>query len=238
METRHWRIGELATVTGLTARTLRHFEDIGLLPPIHRSASGHRRYDDDDVRRLYRIVALRELGVPLLEIARALDEEPDLTAVVRRQLTRVDTRITDARRLRRLLTGLLRQAPLPSATQLIEVMETMTQPSGFTPEQLARLRERHDPDRVSGWRATLSDLAGELHACLSEGVDPADSRVQELAGRWSTLTREMAGDDITVLSSMYAKLDGLGAARATKGLVDDEIWEYVKRAFAIRAALP
>ncbi|NAS23553.1 MerR family transcriptional regulator [Herbidospora sp. NEAU-GS84] len=237
MEIRHWRIGELTAVTGLTARALRHFEDIGLLPPIERSASGHRRYGEEDVRRLYRIVAMRELGIPLPEIARALDEEPDLAPMVREQLARVETRIADAQRLRRLLAGLLRLAPLPSAGQLIEVMKTMTQSSGFSPEQLARLRRRHDSDKLATWRSALADVVEELRACVAEEVDPADPRVQELAGRWSAVARDIAGGDLSVLSSMYAKLDAQGAAQATKGLVDEEVWEYVKRAFAIASAL-
>ncbi len=46
-------------------RTLHHYDQVGLLCPSARTLSGHRLYDERDVRRLYRIVALRELGLPL-----------------------------------------------------------------------------------------------------------------------------------------------------------------------------
>jgi hypothetical protein len=59
---RRWKTGELAAATGVTVRTLRHFDQIGLLCPAERSAAGHRVYTPDDVRRLYRILALRELS--------------------------------------------------------------------------------------------------------------------------------------------------------------------------------
>jgi DNA-binding transcriptional MerR regulator len=56
------RIGEVAAATGLTVRTLHHSDEIGLLAPSARSASGYRLYADDDVRRLYRTVAFRRLA--------------------------------------------------------------------------------------------------------------------------------------------------------------------------------
>ncbi len=71
---RSWRVGELAGATGLTVRTLHHYDDIGLLTPSTRSEGGHRLYDEVDVQRLYRIRLLRRLGLPLDQIAHALDD--------------------------------------------------------------------------------------------------------------------------------------------------------------------
>ncbi|MGH3481002.1 MAG: MerR family transcriptional regulator [Pseudonocardiaceae bacterium] len=56
-----WKVGQLARLTGLTVRTLHHYDQVGLLCPSARTPSGHRLYGDQDVR----IVALRELGLPL-----------------------------------------------------------------------------------------------------------------------------------------------------------------------------
>ena len=70
-----WKIGELARRTGLTVRTLHHYDEIGLLSPAERSDGGHRVYDEADVQRLYRIVSLRSLGFPLDAIAQALDSQ-------------------------------------------------------------------------------------------------------------------------------------------------------------------
>src|SRR5215211_2689605 len=68
------RIGELAKATGLTVRTLHYYDEIGLLVASVRTDAGHRMYADADVERLYRICLLRRLGLPLGEIARALDD--------------------------------------------------------------------------------------------------------------------------------------------------------------------
>jgi MerR family transcriptional regulator, thiopeptide resistance regulator len=60
--------------TGLTARTLRYYEELGLLLPPERLAGGHRVHASDDLRRLYRISLLRQLGLPLSDIARELND--------------------------------------------------------------------------------------------------------------------------------------------------------------------
>jgi DNA-binding transcriptional MerR regulator len=54
-----WSIGELAAATGLTVRTLHHYDEIGLARPSLRTHAGHRRYTATDVRRLHRVLALR-----------------------------------------------------------------------------------------------------------------------------------------------------------------------------------
>src|SRR5215471_16930299 len=69
---RTWKVGALAKATGLTVRTLHHYDNIGLLHPSARLAGGHRLYDADDVARLYRIIRLRQLGFPLSQVAEVL----------------------------------------------------------------------------------------------------------------------------------------------------------------------
>ncbi|WP_155341076.1 MerR family transcriptional regulator [Acrocarpospora corrugata] len=79
---RRWGVGELARATGLTVRALHHYDQIGLLTPRERTPSGHRRYTEHDLRRLYRIRALTALGLSLDEISSVLaDQSDDLTAL-------------------------------------------------------------------------------------------------------------------------------------------------------------
>jgi DNA-binding transcriptional MerR regulator len=71
---RKLQVNEVAKVTGVSVRTLHHYDAIGLLVPRARSASGYRLYDDDDLLRLQQILVGRELGLPLEEIRRSLDD--------------------------------------------------------------------------------------------------------------------------------------------------------------------
>jgi MerR family transcriptional regulator, thiopeptide resistance regulator len=240
VEERTWRVGELATAAGLTVRTLHHFDEIGLVRPAARSPAGHRRYTEADVRRLYRVLALRQLGVPLAEIGEALDGGvDDVEQAVRAQLGQVDAHLVRLRGLRRRLHALLRareEAGEPTIDQLLETMEAMMAASYFTPDQLARLRARHREAGDAGfarWQARWAELAADVQSHVDAGVDPADPAAQETARQWAALMDRMAGGDRSIVSAMYASIDGKGAEAATRGVVTTEVWEYVKRAFAV-----
>jgi DNA-binding transcriptional MerR regulator len=78
-----YKIGELARRTGLTVRTLHHYDSIGLLLPSRRSEAGYRLYAEEDVFRLQQIVSLRQLGFSLREIGECLaDSETSLPRVI------------------------------------------------------------------------------------------------------------------------------------------------------------
>lgn len=146
-EDRTWRVGELTTATGLSVRTLHHYDEIRLLQPVRRTAAGHRLYDEVDVRRLHQILALRGFGLSLGEVARVLDGElGDPRELVRRQLEQVEQQLVAAERLRADLRGVLsglEQEEEPSAEKLIELMEGMTTMTKvFTAEEIAELTER------------------------------------------------------------------------------------------------
>lgn len=73
MEQKDWSIQEISRIAGTTSRTLRHYDDIGLLPPSRIAPNGYRHYDGEALVRLQRILLLRELGLGLPQIAEILD---------------------------------------------------------------------------------------------------------------------------------------------------------------------
>jgi DNA-binding transcriptional MerR regulator len=171
-----WRIGELARETGLTVRTLHHYDQLGLLSPLSRTEGGHRCYTSGDVRRLHRIVALRSLGISLEEIGTLLDGEPDPTGLLRRQLDVVEERIRKASDLRARLLDVLnnlgRNAE-PSARQLLQLIEeTVAMNEPMTPEQFAELKEELERQ--------VRDLGDEDFAALSQKREDA----------WNALSRQ------------------------------------------------
>ncbi|WP_165986353.1 MerR family transcriptional regulator [Streptomyces sp. YIM 98790] len=81
-----YSVGQVASLAGVTVRTLHHYDEIGLLVPGGRSHAGHRRYDDADLDRLQQILFYRELGFPLEDIGRLVaDPDTDPTELLRRQ---------------------------------------------------------------------------------------------------------------------------------------------------------
>ncbi|GAB2650760.1 MerR family transcriptional regulator [Nocardia goodfellowii] len=84
--TGEWSIQDLAKAAGTTSRTLRHYGQLGLLPPSRTGANGYRYYDQDSLVRLQRILLLRELGLGLPAIAEVLAGEQDTTTALRTHL--------------------------------------------------------------------------------------------------------------------------------------------------------
>ncbi|MTE12033.1 MerR family transcriptional regulator [Nocardia aurantiaca] len=81
-----WSIQELAKVARTTSRTLRHYGDLGLLPPSRIGSNGYRYYDQESLVRLQRILLLRELGLGLPAIAEVLAGQKDTAAALRTHL--------------------------------------------------------------------------------------------------------------------------------------------------------
>ena len=94
---RTYQVKQVARLTGLTIRTLHHYDAIGLLAPSARSAAGYRLYDDDDLLRLQQILIGRELGLSLEAIRRSLDDPRfDRRQALLAQRTELEARTTRA----------------------------------------------------------------------------------------------------------------------------------------------
>lgn len=89
-----WKVGDLARQTGLTIRTLRYYDQIGLFSPSGMTDSGHRLYSESDLARLQQIISLKELGLSLDEVKSALTEGLIGTLeIVRLQMERLKEQI-------------------------------------------------------------------------------------------------------------------------------------------------
>ncbi|MBL0386897.1 MerR family transcriptional regulator [Tumebacillus sp. ITR2] len=69
---RFWKVGELAKLSGVTVRTLRFYNQIGLFSPSGQTESGHRLYSESDLSRLQQVLSLKELGLSLDEVKSVL----------------------------------------------------------------------------------------------------------------------------------------------------------------------
>lgn len=97
-------VGEVAALTGVTVRTLHHYDAVGLVSPAARSAAGYRLYTPDDVARLQEVVAYRRLGFGLEDIPAP---SGDRRGALIRQRELVTARIAELTRLGRALDAAL-----------------------------------------------------------------------------------------------------------------------------------
>jgi DNA-binding transcriptional MerR regulator len=197
------KVGELARRTGLTVRTLHHYDAIGLLAPSLHTEAGHRLYTAGDIARLQQILSLRQLGFSLEEVRACLDG-PDFAPleVIRLHLARLREQIGLQQRLCARLEGIadrLRAAGEVSAEELLQVIEGMNMlDKYYTPEQLEALRQRREQvgeERIQQSHGDWAALIALVRAEMEKGTDPLAPQVQELAKRWLALVREFSGGD-------------------------------------------
>ncbi|MDA8386066.1 MAG: heavy metal-responsive transcriptional regulator [Actinomycetota bacterium] len=111
------RIGELATRSGLGTKTIRFYEEIGLLPPAERECNGYRAYDESALQRLLFVRHAQAAGLTLREIAQVLAIRSDgqapcvhVKGLLQRHLSQVDARLEELRATRAELERLINDA--------------------------------------------------------------------------------------------------------------------------------
>jgi len=230
------KVGELAAETGLTVRTLHHYDEIGLLVPSERSSSGHRLYGEDDVRRLYRIVALRQIGLSLEEVRTSLGEGSDPRETLQRHLGEIERRIDLHERLRARVQGILTAldgAGEPTPEQFVEILEVMTRMEKYyTPEQLAQLEQRRNDlgdEGMAKAQQDWADLIAEVEAERVAGTDPTDPKLQDLVRRWNALIEAFTGGDPGIRQSLQKMYDTEGPETASRGAVNAEAMAYMQQ---------
>jgi len=196
-------IQEVARLTGSTSRTLRHYHAVGLLAPSRVGRNGYRWYDERALTRLQRIMLLRDLGLGLADIARALDDEPDDTAALRRHLRALEA---EKRRLDR------RIAAVESTIRTREHGGTIMAEEMFDGFDHARhedevvrrwgrtaydtsdawWRAMSDDERAA-WKSQTAALAEEWASAAGDGHDPAGDLAQDLARRHVTWLASIPG---------------------------------------------
>jgi MerR family transcriptional regulator, thiopeptide resistance regulator len=234
-----WKVGELAGATGLTVRTLHHYDAIGLLRPSRRTPSGHRLYGAPDVARLQQVTSLRQLGFPLEQIRDLLDRRGvSPREIVALHLARVREQIELQRTLCGRLEAIARAleaAEEVSAGELIRTIEATTMyEKYYTPEQREELSARAaeiGEDRIRQSQVDWQTLMDEVRTEMERGTDPADPRVQALAARWKALIEEFTGGNPGIAQSlgrMWKEETSIQGIDTTK---TRELGAYVQRAW-------
>jgi DNA-binding transcriptional MerR regulator len=214
----------LADATGLTVRTLHHYERIGLLGAASRTPSDHRLYDEAGVERLYRIRALRALGMSLDEIGKALVDPSVMADLLRTQLARVEAEVERMSTLRDRLRGLLSSDVHIDADALLLTLDAMSRVDRHVDDRRRRSAARETSEAL--WRS----VGEALRACMDAGESPAGDRVAAIAIDVRQRIRTFSGGDVAVEAAM-ARLRALDPPSDLAGW-DPPLMRFLDRALA------
>ena len=155
-------IGTLAAQSGIAAKTIRYYEDIGLIRSARRSANGYRIYDVDDVRVLRFVHRARSLGFSLEEIGQLLDlwmdrsrSSASVRSLATRHIAEIDRKITEMQTLRDTLDDLVRRChgddrpECPILDDLASESKPAQSPAVFPEPRSRHPRRSHDRKAVA-----------------------------------------------------------------------------------------
>lgn len=185
-----WSIAQVARMSNVTSRTLRHDDAIGLLPPAGVAANGHRYYERPQLLRLQEILLLRSLGVGLGDITRFVADGDDRIVQLRRYHTALlgeSKRLAElARTVGRTIEDLEKGQTMPAealfvgfdpALQAEYEKEIAAQ---YGEESVAETRRRTagwTPDEFRGVAAAYGEIEDRLIPLIDAGAAPGDETV-------------------------------------------------------------
>lgn len=208
---------ELAELTGVTKRTLRHYHQIGLLPEPPRSASGYRRYHVGHLVRLLRITRMTALGVPLSVLPEVLDDAQaaeELLDELDRQATAEIERLT-ARRAS--IDALRHSGAPPDLPPELSALRS-------SPREIPPGMARHEHEQLILVGHLLGKVSPEGVASLQEEADRGSFASTPLMARFYTLEADTPEEEVaTLIEELVAYLEPIAARLADQfALVDPQ----------------
>ncbi|WP_298210277.1 MerR family transcriptional regulator [Acidovorax sp.] len=230
------KVGDLARRTGLTVRTLHHYDEIGLLKPSGRSEAGYRLYSQADVQRLHGIQTMRQMGLALNDIGELLAEGMAPERIIGQQIRALDQQIAQASELRGRLTmlrdGLVAGAE-PNMGNWLETLALMTTYGKyFSSAELKQI--------FTNWRLIEADwlVVKELvRSAMDQQLPPDTPEVQALAYRWMALMLHWMGGDLDLMERWGHMFRTEPSTQGRNHAPPGEMIEYIETAIQLRMAL-
>ncbi len=171
-----WSASELGALAGTSRRTVRHYQELGLLSEPERSSNGYRHYDVTHLVRLLRIRRLTELGLPLALIRDLGEPDAHPRQALRSLQTELDASIGRLQALRAELDAIVSlSAPLDLPIDLAEVTRNLSAADRSLTVVLSRVL---GPEGIRAWRELLGPY-GSTTAVAAFDALAADATVRE-----------------------------------------------------------
>lgn len=216
------KAGEVARKTGISVRTLHHYEEVGLLASVQRTTSGHRRYRHEDIVRLQQIRSLQHLGLSLADIRDTLAGAEPLD-IIQEHLEKSRIRLAELQELCARLENLCRVMAEEQQVSTGELLHTLAVMSlmerHFGPQKADALRARHQEIEASVWNSMVADLLDEIR----RGTAPADPRALALTRRWRGSIKLLMGDDLLEEEDLLAMFRADPPAAHGHGLDEEAV---------------
>lgn len=234
-----WTTGQVAKQRSLSVRTLRYYDQIGLLRPSFKDEHGKRYYSEEDLFRLEKILLLREIGLPLEEIEQVLENVSYREVLIAHHNHLQDQLVTLQKQLAN-TTSLINMVdmedhlPWNKVSALVSQAKTIPkkwvdyfreEERAFLQKALPRLEENNPITQK------YSSLLRRMEWCLSHGVAPQSEEGMEIAKKLIALSLETFGEDQELIDKFW-QIRKLPVEETGLFPVSEEVLRFVEESIA------
>ncbi|WP_426207089.1 MerR family transcriptional regulator [Providencia sp. PROV272] len=228
-----FQVGEIAQKTGLTIRTLHHYEEIGLLVPTARTDAGYRLYNVQCLERLTQIQMLRQVGVKLKDIGKILDgHSGNMAQLLQQRISALSEQMKQIAKLRYRLEQLqlqMQAGDILTQADWFSILEMMSMyDKYFTPKELEKMPlYTANTLKSQEWQQRVETVKN----LMQEGVTPDSEQARKVSAEWMiALERDTGGNP-----DFFARLNKIHLSDnefALSSGITEEMIEYVAKGFS------
>jgi len=235
---KHFKVGEVAKMAGISVRSLHHYDELGLLRPSGGRRSQHRLYNANDIVKLHQIMALKTIGFSLKEVRHWLSRKDfDLKTSLLMQKGMIEKKIEeykDIDQTLRLMLSRLSQNQDVKMEELLALMKEIRQMENiYTKEQLQKIKDRYEKyglDKVKEVEDAWVKLFEQFEDAKENGVLPNHPDVQALAKLAQTYIDLFTGGDKEIEAKLDQTYEQQQAHALEKWGVKKEVFDYAIQA--------
>ncbi|QDP72425.1 MerR family transcriptional regulator [Legionella israelensis] len=232
-----FKIGEVAKRTGVSIRSLRHYDSIGLLSPTGYSDSGYRLYNKQNLMRLQQIVALKQMGFSLKTIKEMFEKDSiSLQKTMDIHLTFLKEQFIQQKQIYQQVKhvcDLMSNKHEVSIEEICQTVESIKMlEKYYTSEQLQALKKRSfhlDEKKGHEYAKAWYAIFNSLDDLRQQGVEPSDAKTRPYALKSRELLSEFTQGDKGIEESLHTMYEEEGGSQMLRnhGLdVSDETYQY------------
>ena len=232
------KIGELAKEAGVTVRTLRHYEEMGLLNPQSTDLSSFKLYGEEEIKKLQQILSLKSLGFSLSRIKEAFHKESyDFSEVLIMHQRNLREQISEFQKalhtIETILSRFKKNETISTDHLLTFIREIGKMKSIYTQEQINKLEKRFEhygSEKIKEVEEAWKALFEKFENAMKKGLDPASPEVQAMAKKAQEYIDLFTGGDKEIEKNLDRAYEVNQESALETWRVEKDVFEYATKA--------
>jgi len=244
MKMKRWTTGEVSRQRNISVRTLRYYDQIGLLMPSFKAVNGKRFYSENDLFRLEKILILKSLSLPLNNIRSILDRLSYKQILVshynylQEQLSQIETSITNTTSLINII-NLEESLSWEHVSKLVQNSQINAKKwVDYFQDDEKSILQNAVPNLDNNDETTQQSilLLRQVEWCIKHNIKPESKKGLQIASKLIEISNESFQGDTELIDKFWG-IRKLPAEETGLYPISEDVLEYVERSIAYKSTL-